>query len=104
ALAERAPLTTRVNTERISVEDQLLAFREAGIDARPGAIHAGSIALDRSGDPASLPGFADGCFAIQDEASSFVVDALDPRPGDRVLDVCAGPGGKAVQAAGLVGP
>jgi len=104
SLGARAPLTIRVNTECISVEDQLLAFRNAGIDARAGAIHPGSIALDRSGDPASLPGFAEGCFAIQDEASSFVVDALDPRAGDRVLDVCAGPGGKAVHAASLVGP
>jgi 16S rRNA (cytosine967-C5)-methyltransferase len=40
---------------------------------------------------------------VQDQASSFVVDALDPQPGDRVLDACAGPGGKAAHIACLVG-
>ncbi|HEU4354159.1 MAG TPA: RsmB/NOP family class I SAM-dependent RNA methyltransferase, partial [Actinomycetota bacterium] len=39
-----------------------------------------------------------------DQASSFVVTALDPRPGERVLDVCAGPGGKTGHAACLVEP
>src|SRR5207247_1297180 len=45
----------------------------------------------------------EGWFAVQDPASAFVVRALDPRPGDRVLDACAGPGGKATHAACLVG-
>ena len=55
------------------------------------------------GDPARLRGFAQGWFAVQDQASAFVVRALDPQPGDRVLDVCAAPGGKAAHAACLVG-
>jgi 16S rRNA (cytosine967-C5)-methyltransferase len=53
--------------------------------------------------PSSLPGFDDGWFAVQDQASAFVVDALDPRPGDWVLDACAGPGGKAADIACRVG-
>ena len=57
-----------------------------------------------SGSPSALPGFAEGRFAVQDQASSFVVRALDPQPGDRVLDVCAGPGGKTGHLACLVGP
>ena len=40
---------------------------------------------------------------MQDQASAFVVGALDPQPGDRVLDVCAAPGGKAAHVACLVG-
>ena len=55
------------------------------------------------GDPSSFPGFSDGWFAIQDQASAFVVKALDPQPGDRVLDACAAPGGKTIYAAQLVG-
>jgi 16S rRNA (cytosine967-C5)-methyltransferase len=55
------------------------------------------------GDPATFPGFAEGRFAIQDQASAFVVRALDPRPGERILDACAAPGGKAHYAASLVG-
>src|SRR6185503_9122409 len=55
------------------------------------------------GDPARLRGFAQGWFAVQDQASAFVVRALDPQPGDHVLDVCAAPGGKAAHIACLVG-
>jgi 16S rRNA (cytosine967-C5)-methyltransferase len=40
---------------------------------------------------------------VQDQASAFVVRALDPRPGDRVLDACAAPGGKTTYACALVG-
>ena len=40
---------------------------------------------------------------MQDQASAFVVRALDPRPGDRILDACAAPGGKTTYAAALVG-
>ncbi|MDP9300977.1 MAG: RsmB/NOP family class I SAM-dependent RNA methyltransferase, partial [Actinomycetota bacterium] len=55
------------------------------------------------GDPTTLPGFREGWFAIQDHASAFVVRVLDPGPGERVADVCAAPGGKALHAAGLAG-
>jgi 16S rRNA (cytosine967-C5)-methyltransferase len=56
-----------------------------------------------SGAPVDLPGFREGWFAVQDQASSYVVTALDPQPGERVLDLCAGPGGKAAHIACLVG-
>lgn len=53
--------------------------------------------------PAGLPGFREGWFAVQDQASAFVVHALDPGPGERVLDACAAPGGKACHIACRVG-
>ena len=50
--------------------------------------------------PVLRAGFArDGACAVQDEAAGLVVRALDPRPGERVLDAAAAPGGKAVYAA-----
>ncbi|MCZ7584351.1 MAG: NnrS family protein [Deltaproteobacteria bacterium] len=48
--------------------------------------------------------FADGRFTIQGEASQLVADLLDARPGQRALDVCAAPGGKATHLAARVGP
>jgi 16S rRNA (cytosine967-C5)-methyltransferase len=54
--------------------------------------------------PTELPGFADGWFAVQDEASAYVVDVLDPQPGEMILDACAGPGGKASDIACRSGP
>jgi len=45
------------------------------------------------------PGFMAGQFSIQDEASQLVVDLLDPKPGERVLDTCAAPGTKTAAIA-----
>jgi 16S rRNA (cytosine967-C5)-methyltransferase len=54
-------------------------------------------------DPTSLPGWTEGWFAVQDAAAQAVVQILDPRPGERVLDACAAPGGKAFAIADVVG-
>jgi 16S rRNA (cytosine967-C5)-methyltransferase len=102
ALAGQAPLSIRTNTCRVSVDRLLEGLRDAGYVARPGALHPDTLQVDEA-SPARLPGFREGWFAIQDESSAFVVRALDPQPGDRVLDVCAGPGGKATHAACLMG-
>ncbi|MGZ4155064.1 MAG: RsmB/NOP family class I SAM-dependent RNA methyltransferase, partial [Actinomycetota bacterium] len=64
----------------------------------------GSFLLENASNPAELPGFREGAFAIQDPASAFVVDVLDPRPGERVLDACAAPGGKSGDIACRVRP
>ncbi|HEV3474568.1 MAG TPA: 16S rRNA (cytosine(967)-C(5))-methyltransferase RsmB [Actinomycetota bacterium] len=94
ALAAQARVSLRANTCRGSVEDLERDLSKAGIDTERGTVHAWSLRL-QGGDPGRLPGYAEGRFAIQDEASAWVVDVLDPQPGERVLDACAGPGGKA---------
>jgi len=102
ALARPAALCLRTNTCRTSVEDLEGALRGAGFHPRRGGLHEGSLLVDEA-SPARLPGFREGWFAVQDQASAFVVRALDLRPGDRALEACAGPGGKATHAACLVG-
>jgi 16S rRNA (cytosine967-C5)-methyltransferase len=102
ALAERAPLTIRTNTCATTVDELERSLAAAGVGCERGRVHPDSLVV-ASGAPSSLPGFAEGRFAVQDQASSFVVSALDPQPGDRVLDVCAGPGGKTGHLACLVG-
>lgn len=102
AFGERAPLCLRVNTCRCTVEGLADALRSAGHDPRPGSLHRDCLLLP-GGEPTRLPGFSQGWFAVQDQASAFVVTALDPRPGDRVFDACSAPGGKAAHAACLVG-
>ena len=84
--------------------DALLArFREAGVAAEP---HSGfpnaAIAIPHGVRPESLPGFAEGDFAIQDPATLAAIELLDIRPGQRVLDACAAPGGKAARIARLL--
>jgi 16S rRNA (cytosine967-C5)-methyltransferase len=102
ALGERGPIALRVNTCRASIEDVERELAGAGVGTERGTVRAGSLLVD-AGDPAAFPGFEEGRFAVQDQASSFVVDALEVRPGDRLLDVCAAPGGKAGHLACLAG-
>jgi 16S rRNA (cytosine967-C5)-methyltransferase len=102
ALGEPAPTTLRTNTCRVAVDELERTLAEAGVDVERGRIHEGSLLV--SGAPERLPGFGEGWFTVQDQASSFVVDALDPQPGERVLDACAAPGGKAGHIACRLGP
>jgi 16S rRNA (cytosine967-C5)-methyltransferase len=103
ALAEPAPLCIRVNRCVATPEEVAAALEATGLEPRPAPLHPGSLLVSGSSAPSELPGFRDGAFAIQDQASAFVVDVLDPRPGDRVLDACAAPGGKAGDIACRVG-
>lgn len=46
-----------------------------------------------------VPGYAEGEFIVQDPGTRLAVELLDPKPGERILDACAAPGGKTVQIA-----
>ncbi len=104
AFAEPAPLSIRENRCVATGEEVTAALRAAGLEPRPGVLHEGSFLLDGASAPGDLPGFREGAFAIQDQASAFVVDAVDPRPGERILDACAAPGGKSADIACRVRP
>jgi 16S rRNA (cytosine967-C5)-methyltransferase len=103
AFASQGPLTLRVNTCVASIEELTETLRATGASPAQGSVDPGCLLL-RGGDPTTLPGFEQGWFAVQDQASAFVVRVLDPEEGDRVLDVCAAPGGKALEAACGAGP
>lgn len=103
ALASRADLCLRANPCRTSAPSLTEALERAGVAARPG-LHHGDVLRVGSGVPSELPGFAEGWFAVQDEASALVGAAVQAAPGERVLDSCAGPGGKASDLACAVGP
>jgi 16S rRNA (cytosine967-C5)-methyltransferase len=92
-----APLTLRAVGERDALLAELAA---AGISAKPGT-HAPAAVLVDGGNPASFPGFAEGRFAIQDEAAQLVTLLLGDLEGHELLDCCAAPGGKAIHAAQL---
>jgi len=102
AFGERGPLSLRVNTCRATVEQAIGALREAGREPETGRIHPECILLP-GGDPTSFAGWKEGWFAVQDQASAFVVETLAPERGERVLDVCAAPGGKTAVIACRIG-
>lgn len=94
------PLDLRCRRGRIERDALLAAFAAAGVSAAP--LEEGPEALtllERPGDLRALPGYGEGWWCVQDRNAQRIVPLLDPRPGMRVLDVCAAPGGKTTQIA-----
>jgi len=90
----RPPMTLRVNTRRIDIEEFLANLQQAGIDAVPGTLASSSVYLASPCPVENIPGFEQGLCSVQDEASQLIPGLLDLRDGLRILDACAAPGGK----------
>jgi 16S rRNA (cytosine967-C5)-methyltransferase len=69
----------------------------------PGERAGDTIVVDGPFDALAHPGYAAGAFTPQSRASQLVAPMLDPQPGERVLDLCAAPGGKTTHIAALMG-
>jgi len=92
---ERAPMTLRVNLLKQSRAAYLERLHSAQIAAAAHASVDSAIVLESPVHVATLPGFADGDVSVQDAAAQLAALLLDAEPGQRVLDACAAPGGKA---------
>jgi len=102
ASVEAPPLTLRVNTLRTSRSALLADLAAAQVEAGPTSISEVGIQLARSCSVIDLPGYAEGRFYVEDEAGQLIPLLLDVQPGQRVLDACAAPGGKATHLAALM--
>lgn len=87
------PMALRVNRRRASVAGVLAQLDEAGIEAT--ARGEDGILLAKPCPVARLPGFGAGEVSVQDLGAQRAAGLLDLRSGQRVLDACAAPGGKA---------
>lgn len=96
----KAPMWIRVNPAWGTASDYLQQLQTAGINARTGHMTSGMI-IDPPRDVLALPGFNDGWVSVQDGAAQWAAPWLDCRPGQRVLDACAAPGGKLAHIAEL---
>jgi 16S rRNA (cytosine967-C5)-methyltransferase len=94
---QQAPLWLRARGGERGAAELANDFAEAGVEVA--RLEGSALALTAGGDPTRLPGFARGRFAVQDIAAQGAAAALDARGGQRVLDACAAPGGKAAQIA-----
>ena len=90
----RPPLCLRANRRRGSRVDAMRLLREAGVACSPGRLAPSAVYLQQARPVGEIPGFAEGWFSVQDEASQLVPGLLAPGPGTRLLDACAAPGGK----------
>lgn len=100
---EKPPLTVTVNTTKISRDDYLRTLVDSGIRAEATRRSPTGVRIYDSIQPKGLYGYSEGLFFVQDEASELVALALDPQAGERVIDVCACPGGKSFGAALAMG-
>lgn len=91
---EQPPMSLRINVQKSTLQDYLLALQAEGIEAESVAAIPSALILKQACDVKSLPGYADGWFSVQDVGAQFAAQLLQPQPGDRVLDACAAPGGK----------
>lgn len=89
------PMVLRVNRRRGSREEYLARLDSEGIAAVAGELAPEAIYLTQPLDVGALPGFTEGMASVQDEAAQLAARLLQAAPGDRVLDACAAPGGKA---------
>lgn len=86
------PMTLRVNCRRSNVDSYLKSLTQAGIGAK--RVGKDAVILDVPLPVERIPGFTDGVVSVQDAGTQLAADFLPVKPGDRVLDACAAPGGK----------
>lgn len=98
---EPGELALRVNTlvaTPAAVAEQLgVPTAPAGDELPEGLIVSGAF------DAHAHPLYRDGAYVAQSRAAMLVARAVDPQPGERVLDLCAAPGGKTTHLAALIG-
>src|SRR5918993_3756327 len=97
-----AALVLRTNRLRLTREDLAQRLAAEGIEAVPTERAPDGLVI-RRGNPVGTRLHEDGLFFIQDEASQLVGHFADAKPGERILDACASPGGKTMIMAGAAG-
>jgi 16S rRNA (cytosine967-C5)-methyltransferase len=101
SFAESAPLVARVNRRRTTREALIETLREAGVTATPVEGAPAALVLEGLGDPARNAAFNAGLWTVQDTGAQLVGELAAPKAGQRILDACAGVGGKSTHLAEL---
>jgi 16S rRNA (cytosine967-C5)-methyltransferase len=98
------PLDLRVNRLRADRNAVLELLAAAGVAAAPLPDLPDGLSLScRAGDVTALPGYGEGLWSVQDRSAQRIAPLLEPKPGDRLLDACAAPGGKSTHLAEILG-
>jgi 16S rRNA (cytosine967-C5)-methyltransferase len=99
---EAAPTVLRANCCKTAPAELLARLRDAGCAAEATTYSPSGICVEHAGSPERIAGYTEGLFSLQGEASQLVGLLVAPRPGQRVLDACAAPGGKTTHLAELM--
>ncbi|SIQ55037.1 RsmB/NOP family class I SAM-dependent RNA methyltransferase [Maribacter ulvicola] len=97
-----ADVILRTNTLRTNKEELRKALLEENIVAEPIKGHPSALKLVERANVFVTQAFKNGMFEVQDASSQLVAEFLDVEPGQRVVDTCAGAGGKSLHLAALM--
>ena len=105
ALNLPGPVFLRANRARTSRDALAARLATEGIETRPTRLAPDGLeVLSPRPNLLALPAFQEGLLEVQDEGSQLLGEAVGALPGETVLDLCAGAGGKTLQLAAAVGP
>ncbi|HNR29500.1 MAG TPA: 16S rRNA (cytosine(967)-C(5))-methyltransferase RsmB [Candidatus Hydrogenedentes bacterium] len=104
ALNTPAPATIRVNTAKATRDQVARYLLKAGFQVTHGTPVPEELTLPEIGALLRSKWFLRGYFMPQDPASMLAAHLVEPQPGERILDMCAAPGGKTTHLAQLAGP
>jgi 16S rRNA (cytosine967-C5)-methyltransferase len=102
ALNEVAPVVLRANTLKINKENLLRQLSEEGLLVEELKQFKDAIHLVKRQNVFNLKSFKDGLFEVQDAGSQLIAPFLKVEPGQKVVDACAGAGGKSLHLAALM--
>lgn len=102
ALNSQAPLNLRVNSLKTNVAGCIERLKREGVEAHPSSHSPVGLTVARRLNIFRLQSFRDGLFEVQDEGSQLVGQLLDPKPTWKVMDACAGAGGKTLHLAAIM--
>lgn len=102
ALNEQAPVILRANTLKTSREKLRSLLEDENIDTEFIKGYPDALKLVERTNVFSTEAFKNGLFEVQDASSQLVADFLEVQPGQRVVDTCAGAGGKSLHLAALM--
>lgn len=102
AFYQEKHVTVRCNESKIEIGTLKELLTEQGIGVEDGAYVKGALRLSKVTAIEELEAFQTGCFQIQDESSMLVCLAAGLKKGDKVIDLCAAPGGKSLHAADIL--
>jgi 16S rRNA (cytosine967-C5)-methyltransferase len=96
------PVGLRVNRLRVTRDELIERLAAAGVTATPARLATELVWIDGTHAPGALAAFKQGLCTVQDESEALVSRLVAPQPHERLLDLCAAPGGKSTHLAELM--
>jgi 16S rRNA (cytosine967-C5)-methyltransferase len=102
AMNRQAPVFLRANTLKTSLIKLQEALRKDGIETQEVTGFENALQLLKRENVFQSKWFKEGWFEVQDAGSQAISEFLNPKPGDVIIDACAGAGGKSLHLAALM--